>query len=175
MSARPLPGPTWAWATGVGIVGAALVALMAWAIANNQTDGEPVGRIDLVARTGSMSLDLAPGDVLHFRLDGVFVTPPGGAKERRSDLGMALRASTLKVHLAEASGAIRETTCAAYVGGGRLGPIRETTIEQSMVTECELRVATAGRHTVSATVAWANGVVTHASSVQVNVARAGGR
>lgn len=154
-----------------GLGAAGLIAILLWAIDRNTSRGVPVGRVDLKTPGAALLVDLAAGDALHFRIDALFVTPPGSNRERKSELDLRLRSSTLTVQVADAGGATRETSCAAYFGAGHQGDVAATTIEKSMVTECTLLAVTPGRHTVRPSVAWDGSLVVQLASVEVRVER----
>lgn len=153
------------------VLAGVLVAILLWAIARNTSPGEPVGQIDLRAPGATLLVDLAAGDALHFRIDGLFGAPPGGSNRTRAQaLDTKLRASVLTVVV---SG--QQSSCPAYFGAGRQGTIGPTTVEKSMVTECTIVVTTPGRRTVQATVTWAPGLFVHSAMLEVRVERAATR
>ena len=127
--------------------------------------GERIGSIALQAPASALELDVASGDVLHFRIDVTVGTStyPTSARARSDAIYTRLRASTLTLTTGP-----RTTTCGAYDGKSMSssGSSSEVTLGGIPVT-CTFEGLPPGRHVVTAKVSWAKDAEVHAATLEV--------
>jgi len=136
--------------------------------------GQRVGALDLTAATPSLTVTLAEGSTLSFRLDTV-VTAPFPARDGRSFRNAtydALGASTLTLTDTPARGESEVTTCPAYdgrfVSADNSGNV--VTINGIPVT-CSFGRLAAGPHTLTARIVWARGLRAQVATLEVRETR----
>jgi len=121
--------------------------------------GERLGVIDL-RDSPTLSVDVAAGDKLTFRLDTITVGTksgyPDSSRSRTNQVRDELQASVITVTSVGSDGASKASTeCGAFAGKSTTGSSDTDTVTSSgHPLDCSLDVPTAGAYTLTAKVAW---------------------
>jgi hypothetical protein len=120
--------------------------------------GQRVGAMDLLAAEPSLDVELKKGDTLSFRLDATVGTEsgyPDSSRSRTNAVHDQLEASFITVTLMHDGNPEASTQCGAYDGKATTSSSSETDVATSgLPLKCSLLASKAGKHTLTASVAW---------------------
>ena len=120
--------------------------------------GERIGRLDLRMVEPRLDVDLAAGDTLSFRLDATVGTTsgyPNSSRSRTNTVHDELASSKVTVDLALNGVAAGSTTCGAFDGKATTSSSGSDDVATSgLPLRCTLLARKAGKHQLSARVAW---------------------
>jgi hypothetical protein len=120
--------------------------------------GERIGRVDLRAAAPRLDVDLSAGDTLSFRLDATVGTTsgyPNSSRSRTNAVHDELAASKVTVDLTLNGAAAGSTTCGAFDGKATTTSSGSDDVDTSgLPLRCTLLARNAGKHQLSARVAW---------------------
>lgn len=121
-------------------------------------DGEPVGDVDLLDSGSTLVIDGTAGDDVTFvsRVTTGLRAYEGSSWKNRSNAATrAMEASTLTVVVVGPDGAEQTSRCPLW--GGSMSsdrPDDDHLTENGVINDCTLKLGSAGKHTVRASVEW---------------------
>lgn len=121
--------------------------------------GERLGVIDLRADSPTLSIDVAAGDKLNFRIDTITVGTksgyPDSSRPRSNKVHEELQASVLTITSVGSDGSKASTECGAFAGKSTTGSSDPDNVKSSgLPLDCSLEVPKAGVYTLTAKVVW---------------------
>jgi hypothetical protein len=115
--------------------------------------GEPMGKIDAMT-AATLDVDVAAGDTLKFVVDAEGILGPPQADFARRDAVAFLQRSQLVVTVKGPGAATMNARCPIKGNGVTEGKSGAKLFARGIRVDCEVLVAQAGKHQVSATVTW---------------------
>jgi hypothetical protein len=129
-----------------------LVSIVSLSLLGACAPGEPVGKVDAM-KPSSLDVELAAGEKLRFRVDAEGILGPPHDDLRRSDAVGFLQKSQVAISVKGPAGATT-VRCPIKGNGMTEGKSGAKLFAQGIIVSCEVPIAQAGKHQVSATMVW---------------------